>query len=88
MEAILGGLIKSLMGSDKIIELLLGLGISFLGWRWIALKNVIKQINEFLTEFEIANADDKLTKAEREVLVKELKDIPVAIKALIGRKKN
>ena len=62
-----------------------GIGI---GAVWMILSkalNVLKEINELLSAIVVALADKKLTKAEIDTIVKEAKDVPLAIKALIRK---
>jgi len=47
--------------------------------------NVLKEISELLNAVVIAFADKKLTKDEVDTIVKEVKDIPVAVKKLIQK---
>ena len=46
---------------------------------------VLKEITELLNAIVVAFADKKLTKDEIDTIVKEAKDIPVAVKALIRK---
>jgi len=46
---------------------------------------VLKEITELLNAIVVAFADKKLTKDEIDTIVKEAKDIPLAIKALIKK---
>lgn len=47
---------------------------------------VLKEISDLLNAIVVALSDKKLTKEEIDTIVKEAKDIPLAVKALI--KKN
>ena len=46
---------------------------------------VLKEITELLNAIVVAFADKKLTKDEIDTIVKEAKDIPLAVKALIRK---
>jgi len=46
---------------------------------------VLKEITELLNAIVVAFADKKLTKDEINTIVKEAKDIPIAIKTLIRK---
>jgi len=46
---------------------------------------VLKEITELLNAIVVAFADKKLTKDEIDTIVKEAKDIPIAIKTLIRK---
>ena len=62
-----------------------GVGI---GAVWFILSKalkVLKEISEFLNAVLVAFADKKLTKDEIETIMKEAKDIPLAIKAIIKK---
>jgi hypothetical protein len=59
-----------------------------IGAVWMILSkalNVLKEINELLSAIVVALADKKLTKAEIDTIVKEAKDVPLAIKTLIRK---
>lgn len=59
-----------------------------IGAVWMILSkalNVLKEINELLSAIVVALADKKLTKAEIDTIVKEAKDVPLAIKTLIHK---
>ena len=47
--------------------------------------NVLKEITELLNAIVVAFADKKLTKDEVDTIVKEAKDVPLAVKALIRK---
>ena len=47
--------------------------------------NVLKEITELLNAIVVAFADKKLTKDEIDTIVKEAKDVPLAVKALIRK---
>jgi len=47
--------------------------------------NVLKEITELLNAIVVAFADKKLTKDEIDTIVKEAKDVPLAVKALIKK---
>lgn len=46
---------------------------------------VLKEISELLNAIVVAFADKKLTKDEIDTIIKEAKDVPLAIKALIRK---
>jgi len=46
---------------------------------------VLKEINDLLNAIVIAFSDKKLTKDEIDVIFKEAKDIPVAVKELLSK---
>ena len=46
---------------------------------------VLKEITELLNAIVVAFADKKLTKEEIDTIVKEAKDVPLAVKALIKK---
>ena len=46
---------------------------------------VLKEVSELLNAIVIALSDKKLTKEEVDTIVKEAKDIPLAVKALIKK---
>lgn len=46
---------------------------------------VLKEITELLNAIVVAFADKKLTKEEIDTIVKEAKDVPLAVKALIRK---
>ena len=46
---------------------------------------VLKEITELLNAIVVAFADKKLTKDEIDTIVKEAKDVPLAVKALIRK---
>ncbi|MFH1776322.1 MAG: hypothetical protein ABH952_02000 [Candidatus Omnitrophota bacterium] len=59
-----------------------------IGAVWLVLSkalNVLQEISELLTAIVVAFADKKLTKDEIETIVKEAKDIPLAVKAIISK---
>jgi ABC-type uncharacterized transport system permease subunit len=59
-----------------------------IGAIWLVLSkalSVLKEISELLNAIVIAFADKKLTKQEVETIVKEAKDVPLAVKALIKK---
>ena len=62
-----------------------GIGI---GAVWFILSRalkVLKEISEFLNAVLVAFADKKLTKEEIAVIIKEAKDIPLAVKAVVQK---
>ena len=59
-----------------------------IGAIWFVLSKALKvlqEISELLSAVVVAFADKKLTKEEIDTIVKEAKDIPPAIKALIKK---
>jgi hypothetical protein len=67
----------------QIITAVVGIGAV-----WLVLSkalNVLKEISELLNAIVVAFADKKLTKDEVDVIVKEAKDVPLAVKALIKK---
>ena len=59
-----------------------------IGAVWVILSKatkVLKEISELLNAIVVAFADKKLTKDEIDTIVKEAKDIPLAVKALIRK---
>ena len=62
-----------------------GIGI---GAVWFILSKalkVLKEISELLNAVLVAFADKKLTKDEIDVIIKEAKDIPLAVKAVVQK---
>ncbi|MFH2026775.1 MAG: hypothetical protein ABIK30_13340 [bacterium] len=67
----------------QIITAVVGIGAV-----WLVLSkalSVLKEISELLSAVVMAFADKKLTKEEIDTIVKEAKDVPLAIKALIKK---
>ncbi|MFH2137436.1 MAG: hypothetical protein ABII88_02870 [Candidatus Omnitrophota bacterium] len=67
----------------QIITAVVGIGAV-----WLVLSkalSVLKEISELLSAIVMAFADKKLTKEEIDTIVKEAKDVPLAIKALIKK---
>jgi len=59
-----------------------------IGAVWVILSKavkVLKEISELLNAIVVAFADKKLTKDEIEIIMKEAKDIPLAVKAIIKK---
>ena len=59
-----------------------------IGAVWVILSKavkVLKEISELLNAIVVAFADKKLTKDEIETIMKEAKDIPLAVKAIIKK---
>ena len=55
---------------------------------WLVLSKALKvlqEITELLNAIVVAFADKKLTKDEIDTIVKEAKDVPLAVKALIKK---
>jgi len=62
-------------------------GVS-IGFVWKILQRVLavlKEIQELLNAIVVAMSDGKLTKKEVDIIIKEAKDIPVVIKALLKK---
>jgi len=79
---------------DFIMDYLLGnipqllTAVVGIGAVWFILSkalNVLKEITELLNAIVVAFADKKLTKDEIDTIVKEAKDVPLAVKALIRK---
>mgnify|MGYP001389620153 CR=1 FL=1 len=67
----------------QIITAVVGIGAV-----WLVMSkalNVLKEISELLSAIVVAFADKKLTKDEIDTIVKEAKDVPLAVKALIKK---
>ena len=67
----------------QIITAVIGIGAV-----WLVMSkalNVLKEISELLSAIVVAFADKKLTKDEINTIVKEAKDVPLAVKALIKK---
>ena len=67
----------------QIITAVVGIGAV-----WLMLSkalSVLKEISELLSAVVMAFADKKLTKEEIDMIVKEAKDVPLAVKALIKK---
>ena len=67
----------------QILTAVIGIGAI-----WLVLSkalNVLKEITELLNAIVVAFADKKLTKDEIDTIVKEAKDVPLAVKALIKK---
>ena len=67
----------------QIITAVVGIGAV-----WLVLSkalNVLKEISELLNAIVVAFADKKLTKDVVDNIVKEAKDVPLAVKALIKK---
>ena len=60
-------------------------GIGAVGAILVKASKVLKEISELLSAIVVALADKKLTKEEIDTIVKEAKDIPVVVKALISK---
>jgi len=59
-----------------------------IGAVWVILSKavkVLKEISELLNAIVVAFADKKLTKDEIETIMKEAKDVPLAVKAIIKK---
>ena len=59
-----------------------------IGAIWLVLSKalgVLKEISELLSAVVAAFADKKLTKEEIDTIIKEAKDVPLAVKALIKK---
>ena len=59
-----------------------------IGAVWVVLSKavkVLKEISELLNAIVVAFADKKLTKDEIETIMKEAKDVPLAVKAIIKK---
>ena len=59
-----------------------------IGAVWVILSKavkVLKEISELLNAIVVAFADKKLTKDEIETIMKEAKDVPLAVKAMIKK---
>jgi len=55
---------------------------------WVILSKavkVLKEISELLNAIVVAFADKKLTKDEIDTIIKEAKDVPLAVKAIIKK---
>jgi len=68
---------------SQIITAVVGIGAV-----WLVMSkalNVLKEISELLNAIVVAFADKKLTKDEVDTIVKEAKDVPLAVKALIKK---
>ena len=83
MDTILGWLAN--LFSGQIIEYVMGAIIAFLGWRWMILKNLIKEVQDLVDVVGDSLEDDKLTEDEFKAVTKELSDVLAAIKKLIGK---
>ena len=79
---------------DVVFEYLLGnlpqliTAVIGIGAVWAILAKatkVLKEISELLSAIVVALSDKKLTKDEIDTIVKEAKDIPVVVKALISK---
>jgi len=59
-----------------------------IGAVWVILSKavkVLKEISELLNAIVVAFADKKLTKDEIETIMKEAKDVPLAVRAMIKK---
>jgi len=59
-----------------------------IGAVWVILSKavkVLKEISELLNAIVVAFADKKLTKDEIDTIIKEAKDVPLSVKALIKK---
>ena len=59
-----------------------------IGAVWVILSKavkVLKEISELLNAIVVAFADKKLTKDEIDTIMKEAKDVPLAVKAIIKK---
>jgi len=59
-----------------------------IGAVWVILSKavkVLKEISELLNAIVVAFADKKLTKDEIDTIIKEAKDVPLAVKAIIKK---
>ena len=67
----------------QIVTVLIGISAV-----WVILAKamkVLKEISELLNAIVVALADKKLTKEEIDTIVKEAKDIPIAVKNLLNK---
>ncbi|MCK9555024.1 hypothetical protein M0R36_04305 [bacterium] len=62
-----------------------GVGIGAVWFILAKALKVLKEISELLNAVLVAFADKKLTKDEIAVIVKEAKDIPLAVKAVVQK---
>lgn len=77
-------IIDYLVGNvPQIITTVVGIGVV-----WLILSkalNVLKEVSDLLNAIVVAFADKKLTSDEVDAIVKEAKDIPVAVKNLLSK---
>jgi len=67
----------------QIITAIVGIGA--VGAILVKATKVLKEISELLNAIVVALSDKQLTKEEVDTIVKEAKDIPLAVKALIKK---
>ena len=72
---------------DQLIELLPTIIVMALGATGILmkLKSVVKEITDVIVTIGEALADDKVDNAEIQKIIKEAKDVPASLKALISK---
>ena len=68
-----------------VVIIILGLFSAIAGMKWQQFKAMVKEGAEALTILSSAIADDKVTRKELKQIGKELADVIVAFKKLIGR---
>jgi hypothetical protein len=70
---------------EQIIKYILGAIILFLGWRYQAAKALIKEIGDLCDILGESLEDDELSEEERKSIMKEARDVFIAIKKLLGK---
>ena len=78
-------IITSYISSNVAQLITMVVGISIVGILFSKALKLFKEISELLQAIVVAFADKKLTKKELDIIVKEAKDVPLAIKALLKK---
>ena len=68
-----------------VVIIILGIFSVFAGVKWQQFKVLVKEAAETLTVLSNAIADDKVTKEELTLIAKEMADVVMAFKKLIGK---
>lgn len=72
--------------SNNVVQLItMSLGITIVSVLFSKALKLFKEISELLQAIVVAFADKKLTKEELDIIVKEAKDVPLAVKALLKK---
>jgi len=86
MDTIMGWIAD--LFSGQIIEYIMAAVIAWLGWRWVVLKKLIKEVQDLVDVVGGALDDDKMTEDELKAINKELSEVLAAVKELIGKQEK
>ena len=75
------------MFDEQIIGYIVAAIIAFLGWRWVILKNLMKELKLLFSIITDALEDDELTEEERKAVMAKLQDVAKLIKQLLDKEK-